>query len=148
MIAMELPEDAHVVRYASPRQVHADGSLDSSVFRLRPQDAGLSINWLEAFGDTARAQQLEQVRRLSRLNMRPNGRLAELNVGRTKRLLRERLPTLSFRHQPLAADDRYAADPSHSEIAGLPPGDSLQAALIGDMIAEVVLNLHPAVNGS
>ena len=144
---MELPEDAHVVRYASPQHIHDDGSLDSSVFRLRPQDAGLSINWLEVFGDIARYQQLEQVRRLSRLNMRPNGRLVELNVGLTKRRLRERLPTLSFRHRPLAADDRYAADPSHSEITGLPPGDSLQAALVGDMIAEVVLNLHPAVNG-
>ena len=142
---MELPETDHVVRYASPRNIHEDGTLDSSVFCLRPQDSGLSVNWLERFSGFSKTEQLEQVRRLARLDMRRNGRLGELNVGLTKRYLLETLPSLSFVNRPLATDDQYAADPSHSEITGLPLGDSPEAALIGDMIAQCVLESHPAV---
>ena len=48
-------------------------------------------------------------------------------------------------HTPLPAEGDYEADPSHSEIVDLPPGNSPQAALIGDMIAECIEAIHPAV---
>ncbi len=144
---MELPDAAHVVRYANSRNLHDDGTVDAAVFRLRPQDSGLSVYWLEYFSDSSKAEQLEQVRRLARLNIRRSGRLVELNVGLTKRYLQDELPSLSFVNRPLAADDLYGADPSHSEITGLPPGNTPHAALIGEMIAECVLSLHPAVTG-
>ena len=145
---MELPETDHVVRYASPRHIHEDGTLDSAVFRLRPQDNGLSVNWLECFSDLSKPEQLEQVRQLTRLEMRRNGRLGELNVGLTKQYLQEVLPSLSFVNRPLEADNQYFADPSHSEIIGLPPADSPLAGLIGDMIAQCVLDLHPATTNN
>ena len=145
MTGNDLPEDGHVVRYARPSKVNEDGTVDGSEFRLRQDDTGLSINWLECFTGLAKAQQLDEVRRLSRLNMRTRGRLAELNVGVTKHHVRDSLNALRFIHGPLNAIDKYKADPSHSEMLGLPPGDSPEAELIGDMIAECIAALHPAL---
>jgi len=46
---------------------------------------------------------------------------------------------------PLDADENFEADPSHSEIVGLPPKDSPEADMIGDLIAKYVIEIHPAV---
>lgn len=140
-----LPDNAHVVRYARPTAVREDGRVNGSAFRLRPDDAGLSVNWLEHFRGLPTDRQLDEVRRLSRIDMRANERLAELNVGAVKHHVHERLPSIRFVHNPLPQEDAHPADPSHSEIVGLPPGESLEAALIGDMIAECVSAVHPAV---
>ena len=140
----DLPDGAHVVRYVKPTSRHEDGRVDGSAFRLRSGDNGLSINWLEYFGDLTKAQQLDAVRRLSRLTMRRSGCLAELGVGTTKQHSSE-LTALRFIRKPLAAENGYEADPSHSEITGLPQGDSPQAALLGDLIAECIQAIHPAI---
>ena len=145
MTSADLPDEDHVVHYAKPTSVREDGSVDGSVFRLRRNDTGLSVNWLEYFQELNKSQQLDKVRQLSRLTMRPNGRLAELNVGITKRHVQSRLETLRFIHVPLTAEGEYQPDPSHGEITGLPPGDSPEAALIGDMIAECIGTIHPAI---
>ena len=146
--ANDLPDEANVVRYIKPTMVLEDGRVDGSEFRLRahrPDDTGVSVNWLECFGALSKAEQLDEVRRLSRLDMRKSGRLAELNVGTTKHYIRNEPDDLRFIHTPLPAESDYEADPSHSEIVGLPPGNSPQAALIGDMIAECIEAIHPAV---
>ena len=148
MHANDLPDEANVVRYIKPTMVFEDGSVDGSEFCLRehrPDDTGVSVNWLECFDGLSKAEQLDEVRRLSRLTMRKSGRLAELNVGATKHYVRNELERLRFIHTPLPAEGNYEADPSHSEIVGLPPGSSSQAALIGDMIAECIEAIHPAV---
>ena len=80
------------------------------------------------------------------MNRRPNGRFAELNVGATKRHVKDRLTAFRFVHSPENATDQYEADPSHSDIVGLPQGDSPEAALIGDMIAECIATVHPALS--
>ena len=145
MIGTDLPDDDHVVRYAKPTTVREDGSVDGSAFRLRPSDNGLSVNWLDYYQSFDKSQQLDKVRQSSRLTMRPNGRLAELNIGVTKRHVQRGLKNLRFIHAPLAAEGDYQPDSSHSEIRGLPPGDSPEAALIGDMIAECIQIIHPAI---
>ena len=145
MIGTDLPDDDQVVRYAKPTTVREDGSVDGSAFRLRPSDKGLSVNWLNYYQRLNKSQQLDKIRTSSRLAMRRNGRLAELNIGVTKRHVHARLKSLQFIHAPLAAEGDYQPDPSHSEIRGLPPGDSPEAALIGDMIAECVQTIHPAI---
>ena len=145
MTGTDLPDDDHVVRYAKPTTVREDGSVDGSAFRLRPSDEGLSVNWLDYYQRFDKSQQLDKVRQSSRLTMRPNGRLAELNIGVTKRHVQARVKNLRFTHAPLASEGEYRPDPSHSEIRGLPPGDSPEAALIGDMIAECIQTIHPVI---
>lgn len=140
-----LQNDDHVVRYVRPMLISDDGAVDGSAFRLRSGESGLSVNWLDCFRELSKREQLEQIRRLTRINMRRNGRLAELNVGETLGRVGSRLSALRFVHRPLLADGGYPADPSHSAIEGLPSGASPEAALIGDLIASSVQQTHPAV---
>lgn len=143
----DLPASDHVVRYVKPSMIREDGAPDGSDFRLRsskPDENGLSVNWLEAFGPP-KTQQLSEVRRLFRIRVRPNGRFAELQVGTVLRAVTEEMATLRILHDPLEADLSFDADPSHAEIVGLPPGDSDQAALVGDLISECVVDMHPVI---
>ena len=113
----DLPDGDHVVRYAKPTSVRTDGGVDGSAFCLRahrPDDVTLSVNWLECFRGRPKDEQLDEVRRLARLTIRNRGRLAELNVGTTKRHLSHQLERLRFIHMPLLAEADYQADPSHS----------------------------------
>ena len=143
----DLPEDDHIVRYVKPTMIQEDGTANGAGFCLRstPQgETGLSVNWLEAF-DPDKKNQLVGVRRLFRLQMRSGGRFAEMNIGAVKRQVAEELDTLRIVHDPLAAEGEFEADPSHAEIIGLPSGDSDQAMLVGDLIAECVTAMHPAI---
>lgn len=144
MTGEDLADDSHVVRYAKPTLVREDGTVGGEAFQLRHQESGLSVHWLECIEGLSKSQQLDHVREVSRLHMRRNGRLAELHVGFTKEYVRDELTGIRIVHQPLAAEDTYRADPSHSEILGLPPADSPEAELIGDMIAECITAVHPA----
>ena len=146
MTCGKLPDSDHVVRYASPAKVRDDGSLDGSMFRLRMDEYGLSVNWPEYFGGLDKPQQLDQIRRLIRVNMKPSGRLVELNVGTVMQRISSGFSiSPGIYHRPLPASSRYPADPSHSEITGLPPRTSPQSTLIGDLIAECVSARHPAI---
>lgn len=149
MTGDDLPNEHHVVRYVKYRSLLSNGEPAGSAFCLRedrPDETGVSVNWLECFNNLTKEQQLDKVRRLSRITMRKSGRLAELNVGATKQSIRSELESLRFIHKPLDAIDEYLADPSHSEITGLPPGNSPEEAeKIGDMIAKCIKTMHPAV---
>ena len=143
MSGQELTDDSHVVRYAKPTLVREDGSVGGEAVQLRSGEENLSVNWLECFPGISKPQQVDEVRRRSRLQLRPTGRFAELQVGPTKQHLHAELASLRFVHDPLPAEGEFEADPSHSEITGL-PADSPEAELIGDMIAECVTAVHPA----
>ncbi len=143
----DLPADDHVVRYVKPSMILEDGVVDGSDFRVRavrPDEAGLSVNWLEALPGK-KEHRLNEVRRLFRLRVRRNGRFPELNVDTILQVVSEELDTLRIVHDPLEAEDGFEADPSHAEFTGLPPGDSDQAALVGDLIAECIVAMHPAI---
>ena len=144
MTGEDLPYNSHVVRYARPSLIRDDGSVGGEAFQLRNEESGLSINWLEGFARLPVSKQLDEIRRLSRIRMRPNGRLAKLHVGDTIRHASSELDNLRFTHQPLPAEGSHEADPSHSEILGLPPADSPEAELIGDVIAECIQIAYPA----
>lgn len=147
MTSNDLPADDHIVRYVKPSMIKEDGSADGSDFRLRlhrPDESGLSVNWLEVFG-SEKANQLAEVRRLSRITLRPRGRFAELNVGTVTGRITEELSTLRIVHAPLEAGYGHEADPSHAEIIGLPPSESDFSMLVGDLIAECVIAMHAAV---
>ena len=67
-----------------------------------------------------------------------------MNVGNVRRRVADELDALRIVHDPLDAEGGFEADPSHAEIIGLPPGGSDEALLIGDLIAECVVDMHPA----
>jgi len=71
-----------------------------------------------------------------------------MNVGTVLSVVGRELDTLRIVHDPLEGEGCFDADPSHAEIVGLPPGDSDQAMLVGDLIAQCVTCMHPAVVGS
>ena len=137
-----LPDDHHIVRYVKPSLVD-DETVDGSAFLLRPDENGLSVNWLEVFGGNDEHRQLGEVRRLFRLRLARNGQFAKLNVGATKRHVSEAAEELGIVEAPLSRTDEFEADPSHAEIIGLPPGESDEAMLVGDLIAECVIYLRP-----
>ena len=143
----ELSPEDHIVRYVKPSSMH-EGRVDGSEFQLSPRradDKGVSVNWLECYADCPKEARLAEVRRVIRLELRRNGRFAELNVGEVKRHLAEKLPSLRIIRAPLDAEGELEADPSHSEITELPEPGSDRAEIIGDMIAECVCELHPAI---
>lgn len=144
----DLPAADHIVRYVKPSMIQEDGTANGADFRLRPNrpdETGVSVNWLEAF-DGGKAHQLAEVRRLYRPTVRRTGRLAELNIGAVREKVAEELATLRIVHDPLDAGGDFDADPSHAEMTGLPPGDSPEADMIGDLIAECVIDMHLATN--
>jgi hypothetical protein len=145
----ELIADAHhVVRYVKPTAIDADGLVNGSEFQLRsnrPDDVGVSVNWLEYFSNRSKSEQVSEVRRLVRLVTKRLGCFAELNIGRTRNYLAKELSTILFAKDPLESNVNYSADPSHALIVGLPAGNTPEAELIGDMIAECVINRYPAI---
>ena len=143
MTGKNLPDDDHIVRYVKPTLIE-DGIVDGGAFVLRPDEFGLSVNWLEVFGGTDYHRQVDEVRRLSRLRLARQSRFARLKVGETKRCVSDGAMEAGFQispsicEAPLAAIDGFEADPSHSEITGLPTADNDKAMLVGDLIADCV----------
>ena len=147
MTETALPNDDHVVRYARFTDFLdlEDGILNCSAFQLRSDEPGLSVNWLEYFQGRDKTGQLEEVRKHIQRKLGRNGRLAELNVGFTLGYIGQRLADFRFVHSPSPPRGQYPADPSHSDILGLPPLESPESELIGDLIAECVTELHPTI---
>jgi hypothetical protein len=143
-----LPDNDHVVRYVRPGLIDGE-EVTGDAFHRKEGEPAPSINWLDHFRNQPKEQQLREVRRLFRLQVRPKGRFAELNVGQTRRHLADELEALNFIEDPLAADpvNGHDEDLSHALIEGLPdPSESPEfAEMIGDMIAECVVGpLHRA----
>ncbi|MCY3986898.1 MAG: hypothetical protein OXF23_07675 [Candidatus Dadabacteria bacterium] len=143
----DLPESDHIVRYVKPSNLEL-GRVSISEFKLREgreDERGVSVNWLEYYNNFSKEEQLAEIRRVSRLKLRKNGRFAELNVGEIKRLVSKELRDLRIIHTPLDAEGHFLADPSHSEIVGLPSENPEKSDLIAQMIVQSVSCLHPGV---
>lgn len=147
MIGSELPASANIVRYVGFSRIRGN-RVDGTAFCRRPNEIGPSIHWLDYYSDLPKEGQLDRVRQLIRLDIGARAGFAELNVGETRQYIGDELPALRFVHAPSPANDRYPADPAHSNILGLPRADDEDLALlIGDMIARQVKAIHPAVSG-
>lgn len=114
-----LLDDDHVVRYVRPGLIDGE-EVAGGAFLRRDGESACSINWLDYFRYQSKERQLREVRRLIRLEVRPNGRLAELNVGQTKQHVADHLKTLDFVEDPLAADldNGYSEDPFSRSYQG------------------------------
>ena len=154
----ELADSDHVVRYVKFTDYCEDGTINCSAFQLGPTHKGLSVNWLECFGNLTKLDQLEKIRPLIRLKLGGKAKLAELKVGETIEHFSSKVAefnasnppeeqirnNLRFKRTPLCATEEFEADPSHCDIMGISPADSPHSDLIGDMLAECVIELHPA----
>ncbi len=72
MTAQELQDPDNVVLYAKPTLVIDAqlGQIDGSAFIWNGRGDGLSVNWLECFGNLPKERQLDIIRQLIRLQMR------------------------------------------------------------------------------
>ncbi len=144
----QLPDDDHIVRYVKPSFL-LNEKVTGAVFELRNNETGLSVNWLEIIEAVDNHSRLNEIRRISRLTLRRNGRFARLNVGNTIRRVLEHALEIGIVEAPLDATEDLEADYSHAEILGLPITGSHESELIGDMIAKgVKYPLYQGLNQS
>ena len=97
MSGNDLPENDHIVRYVRPSNLEF-GKVNIAEFKLRedrPNEKGVSVNWLEYYENLSKEEQLAEVRRVkaSRLTLRKNGKFAELNVERSRDFFLSSCPT-------------------------------------------------------
>ena len=149
MIGDSLPHDSHVARYVRPSLIQHE-EVDGSAFLSRQGENELSVNWLEVLDGDDELRQMDEVRRLSRLDLRRNGRFAKFNVGEAKRSVSRGAKeagiciSLDVVEAPLCGTAEFEADPSHATVTGIPPSDSDQAMLVADLIAQcVIYPLYP-----
>lgn len=136
----ELPDDANVVHYVSPSRITETGEAGWDGFRRNTKDQPPSVHWLEQLG-SEKSEQVSAARKVARVERRSNGRLAELRVGDVVAQRHE----ISFVHDPLCATEKDPADPSHSNMIGVPARGAANERLVCEVIASCVTQMHEAV---
>ena len=135
----QLPDADHVSRYCRPRMLE-NGRPKPGAFHLRPGEEHLSVHWLEFFGAPSQTLAVEQAgvtMRTAGFSLAGSGRFAVLEVGRTKRLVRENLKVdLSVEHIP------FSDDPAHAGIRGYSHADRAVAAYLADLVTDD--DIYPA----
>ena len=147
MTDQALPCSDNVVLYAKPNQIANPGLAEVKpiAFKWNGKGDGLSANWLEYFNCLTKGEQLDRIRDLIHREMAATGGLAELNVGKVIEQISEELSDPRFLHTPSPPQPpRYPnEDPTHCELAGLPPPSDPFSSAIADMIAQCVSEIHP-----
>ena len=132
----------NVVHYISPIKIDKNGEIHRDAFRLPEGKPNLSVTWLENFETTVKEEQLAQARyymKRSSLTLKPNGVLAELNVGKSKEIVHDQYQlSIRFVHDP------SKHNPSHSLIIGLPARDSDYSKRVSFLFALLAIK-NPAV---
>jgi hypothetical protein len=135
-----IPDEDHVARYCGPKHI-ADGKVDASAFRLRPNEEYVSVNWLEFLNCLDRESELTELRRIysaKPLKLSNKGRMAILNVGKVCEKVCRESPdkrNLDVLHNP------GPNDPSHSGIYNLRQDD----VWIAELIRQAIQETHPAL---
>ena len=150
-----VPDTDHILRYVGGSHVdvteHGQPYLAGSGFIAKPKDHNRpSYNWLECMEGTLE-QQVQQVRDATRLNYRPKGKLARLNVGQVRGHVESNTAdrrAIAVLHDPLDPEDSMPADPSHAIMTNVPDENDPEGELIGDLIAECIIDVFPAVISS
>lgn len=139
-------DEEAVVRYASPRFVDND-LIDGGAFQLRASDHNeLSVNLIGSIAER-QATELGMVRAISRLTLRNGGHWAQLSAQAVREAFVQSsfLKSPSLIHDPLEATADYPEDTTHAVILNLPPVGSEWASLAGDLLAERIERVHPAL---
>ena len=133
-----IPDPDHVSRHCSRTRIAPGGRITGAAFLPRPDEC-LSLNWLEHGGLSDRDSQIQQIRAAlsKRRNLGAQDKFAVINVGQVRSHVLNATTdrrNLRFLHEPIAEDF------SHSEVCGFRADEPL----IADLIAEMVLESHPA----
>jgi hypothetical protein len=142
MFDFDIPDQHHISRYCRPTSLRSDGTPSGVAFRLRSHqnERYLSINWLEHAHSGPRRAQLDEVCKAfsaKGFGVASNARFAVLNL---KDVIAHVLEISD--HKICAAHKPEEHDPSHSGLFGYTYSDDDD--LIADLIAEKVMELHPA----
>ena len=138
-----IADEDHVAHYCSPKRV-VDGLPSGNAFELREgRDTYLSVDWLEKLDRYDTATAIERLRSVlaEKIEVRPKGQLAVLNVGEARQAARKRgNHTLRVIHRPEPERE------SHAGIEGY--GDShAQRLRIAGALRDLVRRccMHDAV---
>ena len=132
-------DDHHVLRYVRPSLVDGD-RISTSAFLCRQKENECSVNWMERF-DAPIANQCKCIREEKRIEWRPTGKLARLNVGAAKQKIAEEAKiALAFLYDPEdpAPPHHPKAHTSHSIINKMPKLDSPDGEMIGALLREII----------
>lgn len=151
MTGDSVPDDEHVLRYIGGRHVDQDEDSEPVItgggFIARPKDDNKpSYNWLECFDGTLE-DRVQQVRAAARINYGAKAKLVRLNVGQVRQHVSENTDNaraVTVIHDPLNPQDDYPADPSHALMTNVPDDNDPEGELVGDLIAQCVLEIFPA----
>jgi hypothetical protein len=142
MRGQKLPDRDHIARLCPPKTA-PNGIITGAAFLLKPEEDGLSVNWLEFLNCSCREDEIKELRRIYKRKFNrvsKASRIAVLNVGTTCNTVFEQSPDnrrIVVHHQPDLPND-----PSHSEVFNLRDDDEL----IAELIRRTVQENHPAIN--
>jgi hypothetical protein len=122
--------DDSITRHITASKV-IGGEVQPTAFLLRAGECGLSVNWLEYYGRPAENRNITSVADCLR---RKGREIKKSHFFAVLPISQVRSEAVSVRHDPEYGEGGEVVDPSHSEIAGLPPfsdldtGDQMVAA--------------------
>jgi hypothetical protein len=133
-----LPNKDHIARYCKFKSLSEAGQPLGSAFVLREErnEKYLSVSWLEYFGRLSIEELLQAVRDHFSLIPKKSARYAVVNVGDTINYVNVNSERkIKITHEP------SNSNPSHSGVRGY----SYEDEMIGDLIAQKVISIHPAI---
>ena len=138
MRGQKLPDQDHISRFCPPKTA-PNGIITAAAFLLRPEEEGLSVNWLEFLKCLCRKDEIRKIKQTysRKLKVSKNSRIAVLNVGTMCNTVFEQSSDnrrIVVHHQP-----EPPIDPSHSEVFNLREDNQL----IAEVILRTILENHP-----
>lgn len=133
-----IPPCDHVARFCDRRYISEDDRVAPGAFMLRKDEEYLSVQWLEYLGKSSRYGEIDEVRKIlsQHLKIRPPSKIAVLNAGKTcDHVVQASGCNIRMLHKP------EQNDCAHSGIYGV----NQDHELIAELIAETILEIHPAI---
>jgi len=135
----KIPDSDNIARFCRPMQV-IEGEIQATAFMLRADEESLSVNWLEFLKCSDRENEIREIQRIysETLSVSMNARIAILNVGEMRKMVRTESPdnrNIEVLHDPIPDGDL-----SHCGIYNLKPDNEF----IAELIIEAIRENHPA----
>lgn len=132
-----IPNADHVLRHVNGRLIQGE-DIDGSGFRLRENESNLSFNWMEYYRNHSPDEQIQLIRDTFPLKLKNKDKFVKLNVGSAKSHVNGEHPQKKIVD---FLEDATPVVPSHC----LMTCESDMDAVIGDLLAECILEKFPAI---